>query len=92
MDPLQNARARGELLDAIIVAMENADRVFEICANTTRDDDDLRSEIARALALTDIQAAAILDLQVRRFTPRSLATVKAERAENERRIRELEHG
>lgn len=76
------------MIEAILLAAENAEQVMRVCstaaAGTAGD------ALAEDFGISDLQAQVILDMQVRRFTPESAAAVRAELAEVNQRIRDLE--
>lgn len=82
----ENLRARQEILAAYVTVLEDAPKLFAVCAATRGGGDEPRAAVAHAFGISDIAAHAVLDLQVRRFTPEQLARVRAELADAERRL------
>lgn len=74
---LQKARARAHVLDGLLIALANLDEVIK----TIRGSDDVdhaRSQLMTRFKLTEIQAQAILDMQLRR-----LAALERQKIEDE---------
>ncbi|WP_258064123.1 low molecular weight phosphatase family protein [Rathayibacter sp. AY1E8] len=78
-----------EIINACIRAIENPEKLFRVCASVSGGRDDERAAIAAAFGTSDVVADAILDMQVRRFTPRSIEQMRAELARYDRRLAEL---
>ena len=57
-----------------------------MCAAVSGDADEARSAVAAAFGVSDVAADAILALQVRRFTPRSIEQMRNELADYDRRL------
>ncbi|MCJ1688549.1 hypothetical protein [Rathayibacter sp. VKM Ac-2927] len=79
-----------EILNAYIRAIENPEKLFRVCANVSGGRDDERAAVAAAFEVNDVVANAILDIQVRRFTPRSIEQMRNELARYARRLAELD--
>ncbi|GAA1923394.1 hypothetical protein GCM10009775_14730 [Microbacterium aoyamense] len=79
----RHALERRGILSAYVLALEEPATLLDLCASidTDADDDDLISAVAAAFAVSEVAAAAIVDLQVRRFTPRRIAQLRAEPAD-----------
>jgi DNA gyrase/topoisomerase IV subunit A len=86
----QNLETLTEILSAYIRAIENPEKLFQVCAKVSGDGDDERAAVAAAFDVSDVVANAILDLQVRRFTPRSIEQMRDELARYDRRLAELD--
>ncbi|PPG06398.1 MULTISPECIES: DNA gyrase subunit A [unclassified Rathayibacter] len=86
----QNLETRTEIVNAFIRAVENPEKLFRVCANVSGGRDDERAAVAAEFEVSDVVADAILDLQVRRFTPRSIEQMRNELADYDRRLSELE--
>jgi DNA gyrase subunit A len=86
---LGRARERAHILEGLRTALENLDQVI-VLIRASDDAESARAGLVTQLSLTETQAQAILDMQLRR-----LAALERERIENEFqqlivRIRELE--
>lgn len=86
----QNLETRTEIVSAYIRAVENPEKLFRVCANVSGGRDDERAAVAAEFEVRDVVADAILDLQVRRFTPRSIEQMRNELADYDRRLAELD--
>ncbi|PPH01507.1 hypothetical protein C5C44_14155 [Rathayibacter sp. AY1F6] len=86
----QNLLTRTEILNACIRAIENPEKLFRVCGNVSGGRDDERAAVAAAFEVSDMVANAILDLQVRRFTPRSIEQMRDELVRYARRLAELD--
>lgn len=86
MDELKNLRARHHIISALIFAVENIDRVVEVCAMTSAVGDEVTRVLADAFGFTTTQAQSVLAMQVCRFTPHEVAKLRGELAEIEERI------
>ncbi|PPH16173.1 MULTISPECIES: hypothetical protein [unclassified Rathayibacter] len=84
-----NLVALTEILNGYIRAIENPEKLFQVCANVSGGRDNERAAVAAAFEVSDVVANAILDLQVRRFTPRSIEQMRNELADYNRRLAEL---
>ncbi|MBO0984994.1 hypothetical protein [Rathayibacter sp. SD072] len=89
-DERQNLMTRTEIVNAYIRAVEDPEKLFRVCANVSGDRDDERAAVAAAFEVSDVVADAILDLQVRRFTPRSIEQMRNELANYNLRLAELD--
>ena len=74
---LSRARDRAHVLEGLRVALENLDAVIELIRGS-KDADDARTGLMQQFGLTDVQAQAVLEMQLRR-----LAALERERIENE---------
>ena len=74
---LQKARDRAHIVEGLLLALNRLDEVIEIIRNSA-DVETARQNLMDDLTLTEIQAQAILDMQLRR-----LAAMERERLENE---------
>ncbi|QHC65074.1 hypothetical protein GSU69_19670 (plasmid) [Rathayibacter festucae] len=89
-DERQNLVTRTEIVNAYIRAVEDPEKLFRVCVNVLGDRDDETAAVAAAFEVSDSVANAILDLQVRRFTPRSIEQMRNELADYARRLAELD--
>jgi DNA gyrase subunit A len=74
---LDKAEARDHILDGLLIALENIDEVIEAIRNST-DTDAARVTLMERFKLTEIQAQAILDMQLKR-----LAALERQKIEDE---------
>lgn len=79
-----------EILNAYIRAIENPEKLFRVCANVSGGRDDERAAVAAEFEVSEVVADALLDMQVRRFTPRSVEQIRNELARHDRRLAELD--
>ena len=86
----QNLVTSIEIVNAYIRALQNPEKLFRVCANVWGGRDDERAAVAAEFEVSDVVADAILDLQVRRFTPRSIEQMRNELARYARRLAELD--
>jgi DNA gyrase/topoisomerase IV subunit A len=86
----RNLIARAEIVRAYIKALEDTEKLVRVCANVSGDVDDARTAVAAEFEVSDIAADAILALQVRRFTPRSVEQMRNELADYDRRLADLD--
>ena len=76
---LDKARARAHILEGLLVALENLDEVIEIIRKSP-DAEAARERLMTRFKLSELQAQAILDLQLRR-----LAALERQKIEDEHR-------
>ena len=86
---LERAQARDHIVQGLLLALDRIDEVIEIIRNSA-DVEESRNNLMQELDLSEVQAQAILDMQLRR-----LAALERERLQNEheellQRIAELE--
>ncbi|MBI4037391.1 DNA gyrase subunit A [Candidatus Daviesbacteria bacterium] len=74
---LQEARAREHILEGLKIAVDNIDAVIETIKKS-KDADDAKTNLMAKFKLTEIQAQAILDMQLRR-----LAALERQKIEDE---------
>ena len=63
---LDKARARAHILDGLLIALDNIDAVIETIRSSA-DVDEARTNLMTRFKLSEIQAQAILDMQLRRL-------------------------
>ena len=80
-------RDRERVLSAIVAAQESMDLVVQV-ASEAEDPDDARQALQDALGVDEVQATAVLDMQIRRLSARErqrlieeLSSIRAEIAE-----------
>jgi DNA gyrase/topoisomerase IV subunit A len=86
MDPLDIERQRREIVAATLFAAEHAEQVLAVCADVDGDEDAAAAAIAAAFGVNDIQARAILQMQLRRFTPHAIEQIRSELADIDGRL------
>ncbi|MBR5049051.1 MAG: DNA gyrase subunit A, partial [Erysipelotrichaceae bacterium] len=64
---LQKALDRAHILEGLLIAVDNIDEVVSII-RTSQNDDEAMSRLMNRFSLSEIQAKAILDMQLRRLT------------------------
>ena len=64
---LKEARARAHILEGYIIALDNIDEVVATIRKA-KDEPDAKEKLMRKFGLSEIQAKAILDMQLRRLT------------------------
>ena len=74
---LKKAENRAHILDGLLIALANLDEVIETIRNSA-DTDTARTELIKRFKLTEIQAQAILDMQLKR-----LAALERQKIEDE---------
>lgn len=74
---LRQARTRLHILDGLLIAVNNIDEVIDTIKKS-EDADDARQNLMKKFKLTEIQATAILDMQLRR-----LAALEREKIQDE---------
>ena len=80
---------RHQILSAYVAVLQEPDRLLAVCASVEGDDDELRAAVAEIFTLSEIEADAVLRLQVSRFSPAQLRRVRQELTEVEQRLSEL---
>lgn len=74
---LTEAKRRGHILEGLMIALDNLDEVISTIRKS-KTQEDAKNNLMKKFELTDIQATAILDMQLRR-----LAALEREKIENE---------
>jgi len=75
---LEKAEARAHILQGLIIAIDNIDEVINIIRNSY---DDAKERLMERFELTDIQAQAILDMQLKRLSGLQREKLEEEYAE-----------
>ncbi len=91
-DEVRNARFHRPVVVAMLFAAENSADILQLCAAAEDDDSSLREAIMTAYGFDEVQADAILAMQVRRFTPRAIEQYRELLADLDERIRGSETG
>ncbi len=86
---LEKARHRAHILEGYLVALANLDAVIETIRRSA-DAEQARARLMERFGLTEIQAQAILDLQLRRLAALERQKIEAEHRETKARIAYLE--
>lgn len=84
----ENLLARRQIVSALLLALENVDKLLDVCAKVQGGVAETQAAVAEAFDVGEIEANAILALQVRRFTPHSIEQIREELAEIDRRLSE----
>jgi DNA gyrase subunit A len=86
---LNKARRRAHVLEGLLVALANLDEVIRTIREAA-DADDARDQLMSRFNLSEIQAQAILDLQLRRLAALERHKIEEEQRQTLERIAELE--
>ncbi len=86
---LEKARARLHILEGLLIALANLDAVIDTIRKAD-DADDARDKLVKRFKLTEIQAQAILDLQLRRLAALERQKIEEEHKQTVERIGYLE--
>ncbi len=86
---LARARHRAHILEGLLVALANLDEVIRTIRQAA-DAEDARTQLMARFKLTEIQAQAILDMQLRRLAALERQKIEDEHAEVRERIAYLE--
>jgi DNA gyrase subunit A len=86
---LRKARERAHILEGLKIALDHLDEVISIIRNAASADA-ARTELMERYALSEIQATAILDMQLRRLAALERQKIQDEYAELQRLIAELQ--
>ena len=86
---LKKAQAREHLLEGYVIALDDIDKVIAIIRGAD-DTEEARNGLMQAFGLTEIQANAILDMQLRRLVRLEREQILAELEEVRATIRDLQ--
>ncbi|MBI4057796.1 DNA gyrase subunit A [Candidatus Microgenomates bacterium] len=86
---LQEARRRSHILEGLKIALDNLDEVITTIRRAT-DSDEAKVKLMSKFDLTDIQATAILDMQLRRLARLEREKIEEEWRQIQEKIKELE--
>ncbi len=86
---LEIAKKRGHILEGLMVAVNNLDRVIKLI-RASKSPKEARDRLMQTFGLSEIQAQAILDLRLQKLTNLELLAIEREYKEITRRIAELE--
>ncbi len=85
---LAKAKARAHILEGYLVALKNLDEIINLIRNAS-DVDSARSKLMKRYKLTELQANAILDMQLRRLAALERKKIETEYKEVNADIKEL---
>jgi len=85
---LAKAKARAHILEGYLVALKNLDEIINLIRNAS-DVDSARSKLMKRYKLTELQANAILDMQLRRLAALERKKIETEYKEVSADIKEL---
>jgi len=86
---LERAKARAHILEGYLIALKNLDEVINIIRSAS-DVDSARGKLMKRFKLTELQATAILDLQLRRLAALERKKIETEYREMTALIKDLE--
>ena len=86
---LEIARKRCHILEGLMVAVNNLDRVIKLI-RASKSPKEAREALMKTFSLTEIQAQAILDLRLQKLTNLELLAIEKEYKEVKKLIAELE--
>jgi len=87
---LISARKRAHILEGLKIALDNLDAVIETIKKSA-DADKAKKNLIKKFALTEIQAVAILDMQLRRLAALERKKIEDEYKEIKKKIKEIVH-
>jgi DNA gyrase subunit A len=86
---LEKARARAHILEGYLIALKNLDAVIDLIRKSP-DVETARERLTKRFKLTEIQANAILEMQLRRLAALERKKIETEYKELQAHIKELE--
>lgn len=86
---LAKAKARQHILDGLLIALANLDKVIDTIRKS-QDADAAKRRLKKSFKLSDVQAQAILDMQLRRLAALERQKIEDEHKEVTERIAHLE--
>jgi DNA gyrase subunit A len=86
---LQKARARAHILEGLMIALKHLDEIISLIRNSP-DADTARSRLMKRYKLTELQANAILEMQLRRLAALERKKIETEYKETLALIKDLE--
>jgi DNA gyrase subunit A len=86
---LMKARERAHILEGLLIALDNLDAVIETIRHS-RNAETARTNLMREFKLTELQAQAILDMQLRRLAALEQKNIRTEYQEKLKLIARLE--
>jgi DNA gyrase subunit A len=86
---LKKAQARAHILDGLLIALANIDAVIETIRKS-KDSEAAKARLMERFSLSELQAVAILDMQLRRLAALEREKIETEHKEVLKRIAQLE--
>jgi len=86
---LEKARARAHILDGLLIALNNLDEVIKTIRQSA-DADEAKARLIKRFKLSDLQAQAILEMQLRRLAALEREKIQEEHRQVKERIGYLE--
>ncbi len=86
---LEKARARGHILEGYLIALKNLDEIIELIKKSP-DVESARERLVKRYKLSDLQANAILEMQLRRLAALERKKIETEYKEIQALIKELD--
>src|SRR5512135_364190 len=86
---LEKAKARAHILEGLTIALNNLDAIIQTIRESP-DADTAKERLMKRFKLSDLQAQAILDMQLRRLAALERQKIEEELAELKRKIKNLE--
>jgi len=86
---LNKARLRAHILEGLLIALSNLDKIIDLIKRSP-DANVAKSRLMKKYKLTDVQAQAILDMQLRRLAALEQRKISQEYRQLKRTIKELE--
>lgn len=86
---LRKAKARSHILEGLLIALSNLDEVIRIIRNAP-DSDSAKTQLMERFSLSEIQAQAILDMQLRRLSALERWKIEEEQKQLIEKIADLE--
>lgn len=86
---LEKARQRAHILEGLLIALQHLDEIIALIRNSP-DAETARTRLIKRFKLSEIQANAILEMQLRRLAALERKKIEAEYKEQQARIKELE--
>ncbi len=86
---LEKARARAHILEGLKIALDHLDEIIKTIRNSP-DAETAKVRLMKQFKLDDLQAQAILDMQLRRLAALERKKIEEELAQTKQAIRELE--
>src|SRR5439155_7238506 len=84
---LRKAEERAHILEGLLIALKNLDAVIKLIRQS-QDADEARAQLMKRFKLTEIQANAILDMQLRRLAALERQKIEEEHKELTAKIKE----